>query len=245
MSAVAEVLEPQLELTPEEAILVRRGRAALRRSHQEILELGKVLTELKEISRGRFLRIVDEQFGLDRDGAAMFMRLAEHQPFANVGTLLHIPQSPHAMDYLRHLNDQQLEAAISHGEVHPGLSVREAKEVTQRYLGRQVIEHETPETGAAWREVERELHRPRAKYAPPSPPKAAGAQSVSELVYLLKNRRHAVGLSQADMDHKIGWAEGLCSKYEIPHEDEGRKMSLDALFEFCQALKCGIVLVAL
>lgn len=126
----------QLDLTPEESILVRRGRAALRRGHQEILELGKVLIELKSIaSHGRFLRIVKEQFGLDRDHSAMFMRLATYEPFNNVVTLLHVPLSPHAMDNLRRLDPEQIITAINQGDIRPNLTVRETQMIVHQYAG--------------------------------------------------------------------------------------------------------------
>jgi hypothetical protein len=129
------VLASQIDLTPEESILVRRGLAALRRGHQEIIEFGKVLTELKAaVSHGRFLRIVKERFGMDRDTSAMFMRLATYKPFMDVVTLLHVPRSPHTMDILRQLDDDQMQAAIDQGDVHPGLTVRGAAEVVRQYI---------------------------------------------------------------------------------------------------------------
>jgi hypothetical protein len=112
---------------------------------------------------------------------------------------------------------------------------------------KQITQHETKETGAAWHDVAHGLHRPQAvlRHALPSAPKGVAATNLSELMYLLIQRRHALGLSQAAVDDKIGWAEGLCSKYEILHQDSGRAPSIDAILDYAQGLKCGLALVVL
>lgn len=90
-------------------------------------------------------------------------------------------------------------------------------------------------------------HRPlaTARHAAPSAPEGAAATTLSELVYLLIQRRHAVGLSQAALGEKIGTASRLWSKYEILHQPEGRAPGIEVIFEACQALGVGIALVAL
>jgi hypothetical protein len=239
--ALAEVLEPQLELTPQEAILVRRGRAAIRRGHHEMLEVGKVLLELKQIAPpGRFLEIVKQEFGLSRDLSSMWMRLAEHRPFTDVATSLHVPKSPYALDQLRRLNDQQFEAAIAQGDIHSGMSVREAEGVTRQYLGKDCLQPETKETGAAWHDVAHGLktapakpHRPdSAKCGPAVAPRdvelgrallrqlAALHLTWPEMLWLMIDLRESIPgqyegncLSQAGLDQLVGW--GLFARVRV------------------------------
>lgn len=238
MSAALAEIAPQSHLRAElaEGIL-----AVWHKGREQILKIGRLLIEAKaKLPRGEFLSMLTDDFPFTPRQAQNFMELARDPRLGDAKHVSYLPASQRALTAIHDLTDSEFEAGLANGIIRPEVSEREVRD-----FQRLVCRPETPDTGAAWREVEHALHRPRAKYPAPSPPVAAGAQTVSELVYLLRERRKAVGLSQAALDDRIGWAEGLCSKYEIPHEDEGRKMSLDALCEACQALGVGIALVAL
>jgi hypothetical protein len=88
-------------------------------------------------------------------------------------------------------------------------------------------------------------HRPLSKCPLPSPPKEATDLDYHEIVWLLIERKKALGISQAIVDDLSGWTESLTSKFEIPHMDTGRIASGIHLVEWARALGLGLALVPL
>ncbi len=125
------------------------------------------------------------------------------------------------------LNDHELEAGIARGVIREGVTRQEIMDLTKELRS----EHQ---------------HRPLSSKCPaPARPEAQGARSYHELVYLLVGWRKSKGLSQAALDDLIGWGEGQTSKYEIPHQDDGRIASWPATLQWMQGLGLGIQLVPL
>lgn len=247
MSIVAFKPEATIELTEEESILVRRARAAIRRSFMEVIELGKALEDLKTIAgHGRFMEIVRQHLGLDPDSSAMFRRLARHEPFLNLGSFLNLPKSPTALDALRPLTSEQLEAAIASGDVAGTTTIEQANAIVRDFQ-RQITRPETAETGAAWNDIveTRKQHRPESsKCGAPVAPQGRWATQWPELCHLLIERRKALKIAQEALDDKILCGQGQVSKWEIPHQDDGRIPRADNLMDWVQALGLRIELVA-
>ncbi len=67
-----------------------------------------------------------------------------------------------------------------------------------------------------------------------------------QLVGLLRGRREALGLSQAELDDRIGWAPAYTSKVEAPHRRYGRRLFIfltGLADELLEALGLGLVLM--
>lgn len=67
-----------------------------------------------------------------------------------------------------------------------------------------------------------------------------------QLVGLLRGRRVDAGLSHAQLDDRIGWADGYASKVEAPHRRYGRRLFMfftDLADELLQGLGLALVLM--
>lgn len=89
----------------------------------------------------------------------------------------------------------------------------------------------------------RDISAPAAPAGSLSTTGALIGRTYSELVWLLIQRRHALGMSQECLDHRIGWCERQTSKLEIPHRDTGRVAGPRMLAEWLAGLQVGIQLV--
>ena len=231
------------ESSPLRREYAERIKAAWHKCREKAIAVGRALIEAREaLPYGEFRAMVLRDMPFKPRQAYNFIEIAEDSRLTDVQHAAQLPISTRAQLACTRLTDSEFEAAVYHGVIRPDVTEREVAE-----FQRQITRPETVETGAAWNELAKKMHRPQAvaKYGSPSAPKGAGATTISELMYLLIERRHALGLSQAAVDDKIGWSEGMCSKYEILHHDEGRAPSIDAILEYAQGLKCGLVLVAL
>lgn len=66
------------------------------------------------------------------------------------------------------------------------------------------------------------------------------------LIGLLRGRRQALGMSQAEVDERIGWAPAYCSKAEAPHRRYGRRVFAclsNLLDEWLEGLGLALVLM--
>lgn len=59
------------------------------------------------------------------------------------------------------------------------------------------------------------------------------------IIMALIKRREDLAMSQADVDRRVGWAEGYCGKLEAGM----RRPGIDVLYEWMAALKCEIVIL--
>jgi hypothetical protein len=225
-----------VELQPSlRAEFAERIKAAWHKSREKILALGRTLIEAKQaLPHGDFEDMLERDLPFSAEHARRFMRIAADPRLSNRAHAPVLPSTLRALGKLTKLNDEQFEASIATGRIHAEMTESDADDLVSQFYS------------AAPYAIERPPHRPNApRYGQLRAPERSGATIVAELIYLLVQRRHAVALSQAELDDKVGWADGLCSKYEIPYDDDGRVPSLDALFDWCQALGCGLQLVVL
>ena len=71
-------------------------------------------------------------------------------------------------------------------------------------------------------------------------------QSDDQLVGLLRGRRAALGLSQGDLEHRVGWLDSYCAKLEAPHRNYGKRIAslfTHALFDWLTGLGLTLVLM--
>ena len=72
----------------------------------------------------------------------------------------------------------------------------------------------------------------------------AVAGTYDQVVPQLVERRHALGLTQADLDARVGWADGYAGKVEVPPGTPGRRRpkSWATFTAWMQALDVALVL---
>jgi hypothetical protein len=218
MTALATAV---LEAPSLRAQYAERITAAWHKSREKFIALGNALIEAKQkLEHGEFTDMIENDLPFSPWTARQFIRIASDP--RNVARATVLPDTARAMDELRRLNDEQFEAAVGTGRIHGNLTVVEAKEIVRDYIF-----------------VASKPHRPEAakRYPQPFQPTGTGATTWSQAVWLLIKQRIALGLSQADVDARAGWSDGQCGKYEIPHADDGRVPTVDALCEWMQVLQ--------
>jgi hypothetical protein len=196
------------------------------RIYRDVLAIGAMLVEAQEqLAHGEFLAMLGRDLPFSQRTAYNYMRewtianTEDLQPVATIG------QTPTVRAEIDRLTDEELAKGLATGKLFKGISRSQVQEFKRELR----VSHQ---------------HRPESSKCPaPSRPTAAGARSYSELVYLLIEWRKSKGISQAAMDDLIGWGEGQTSKYEIPHQDDGRIASWAALLQWMQGLGLGIQLV--
>jgi hypothetical protein len=82
-------------------------------------------------------------------------------------------------------------------------------------------------------------------YRPCEPPVVA--QSSEQIVDMLRKARMLQGLTQRDLDHLAGWADGYTGKVEAPATAPGRRRPtpLSSFDLWLQALGVGVAIVPL
>jgi len=201
-------------------------------TREKIVALGDLLIEAsRQLGYEQFNAMLGTDLDFTRDHALRYMRIAQDVRLSGPSSRTALPEGIQALDALRRLNDNEFEAAIASGGIRADMTVREAQQLVREIKQRSATAY---------------VHRPLSnKCRPPTRPGGANAQTYPELVYLLIEARKARGLSQAALDDLIGWAEGQASKYEIPHQDDGRISSGIALLQWMQGLGLGLSLVPL
>ena len=205
-------------------------------SRHKFLRMGRTLIEAKRnLPHGYFTKLIEDILPFTAEHARTFMRLAADPRFSNQNSSSVLPESVKAMDELRKLDDHQFEAAIASGVIHPEMTVTDARDYVR---------------GLKANSPHRPLH---TAIMPPAPPEgfqmgtagAAAAQptTYSELVWLLIQRRHALGYSQEALDHLCGWTAGMTSKLEIPHANDGRFAGALTLNVWLTALRATVQVV--
>lgn len=99
---------------------------------------------------------------------------------------------------------------------------------------------------APTRDLARNEHKARAKsrsHVPAVSP--ALIRNSGEMVASLRSARERLGLSQAVLDDRAGWADGYTGKLEAPLQHWGKSAMMPSFDEWLQALNVGILLVKL
>lgn len=204
-------------------------RSAWHKSREKVIALGRALLRAKEeLAHGEFTAMIQTDLPFGPDSAQQFMRLAKDDRLANPDTYQHLPQSPAALDRLRTLPDEDLTEAIEQGAVHPSMTVKDARHVVQIMQSRKD-------------EPQKQQRRP----CPVSEPPEGVASNYSELVWLLRQRRQAAGMSQLELDHTAGLQDGYTSKLEQPDAIYGRRAVYPMFDLWLAGLGVGLMVVPL
>ncbi len=217
------------------AQFAERITAAWHKSREKIIALGIALIEARQqLEYADFEAMIERDLPFGPDHARRIMRIAADPRLSCASKHTDLPQAIEAMDELRKLDDTQFEGAIASGTINPNMTVLDARAYVRSVKGSST-------------------HRPRhSEIAQPASPagsmSTAGAQtltarSYSEMVWLLVQRRMVLGLTQLDLDARIGWGDGMTSKLEIPHTQEGRVAGPGTLKDWLQALGVGLQVV--
>ena len=226
----------QTEETNLRAQFAARITAAWHKSREKIIALGNDLIEAKrQLPPAEFAAMIERDLPFGADQARRFMRISADPRLSQRETSHMLPETVDAMDTLRRLSDEQFESAIAAGVVRPNMTVADARAYVRDL-----------KVGAP--------HRPQhTAIAAPAPPEgfqmgtagaaAAQATTYSELVWLLMQRRYALGYSQEALDHLCGWTAGMTSKLEIPHANDGRFAGALTLNVWLTALRAKVMVV--
>lgn len=221
------------------AQFAERITAAWHKSREKILALGNALIEAKQkLPHGEFTAMLESDLPFGPRTARRMMRIAtsERLPNRTPVAVSHDDVFNYAtQDVIESLTDAEYEAGIQRGVIRPDTTKAEVVDFKRQ------IRSGTP-------------HRPRhADIAEPHAPAgvmgSAGAatltaRSYSELVWLLIQRRKLLGITQLDLDQRIGWGDGMTSKLEIPHMQDGRLAGPGTFKDWLQALGVGLQMVA-
>lgn len=205
------------------------------RIYRDILELGKMLVDAREtLPHGQFLKMIDTDLPFSQRTAYSYIQewlIANDRNLQPAATL---SESYTVRAELERLKPDEIDRGMAAGKLYQGVPRA------------QVIEFRR-ELRAA------EPHRPRhSDIAQPSAPaggiSTSGTQNVpartySEMVWLLIQRRNMLGLTQMELDERIGWGDGMTSKLEIPHMQDGRVAGPGTLKDWLQALGVGLQMV--
>jgi len=77
------------------------------------------------------------------------------------------------------------------------------------------------------------------------PPKYGVARTYGELIYLLREHRYSLGLSQLDVDHIAGLQDGYTGKLEQPNKHYGRRAVHPMFNLWLGGLGVGLMVVPL
>lgn len=190
--------------------------------------IGQTLLNAKaSLAYGEWLDMIEHDLPFSPRQAQRLMADAEYnQRLANTTTWSHLPKSYRAREELRKLPEEKLPELIEAGTIHQNLTVRESTAVVHGVLGKPA-------------------HAPLKLVTTPAPasPRGNGAQTFSEFIWLMIQARNKRGMSQTELDARIGWTDSQTSKYEIPHKDTGRRASWDAIADWLTGLGMEIHLL--
>jgi len=181
----------------------------------------------KRLDPNDFKNMVLHDLPFSMDTAYRIMRIAADPKLAAVDDRQILPRGMNTLDILRRLSDSDFLDGVQTGHIHDEMTEQDARDYLKGL--RKAIRHRPIATAR--------LHAPAEHVGP--------ARTWPEIVWLLAQRRKELGISQLELDQRIGWGDTLTSKLEIPHEDDGRFVSPKTLEEWMQALSCGVRIVAL
>ena len=218
---------------PSRAEFIERIKGLWHRSREQILSLGRALIDAKQtLAHGDFAAMIREDLPFGPRMAQHLMAIARDERL-NAKTSSYLPAAAGALVELRKLHDEAFEAAVENGRIHPGLTVKNARELVQVMLGQ--------------RDAHGDLnHRPRAVAGQaPVEPSGGVARNYAELVWLLRARRHALGITHLELDERAGFEDGYASKLEQPVALYGRSAVNPSFDLWLGGLGVGLTLTPL
>lgn len=111
-------------------------RADLGRAVEGIVSAGKHLIAAKaDVQHGEWLPLL-EQIGISHSAAKKLMAVGRNAELSNGSSSNHLPASLDALYQLSRLSPEVIESGIEHGDIHPAMTIKDAKgyaaEVTER-----------------------------------------------------------------------------------------------------------------
>ena len=111
-------------------------RADLGRAVEGIVSAGKHLIAAKaDVKHGEWLPMLQE-VGIDQSTARRLMSIGGNPAIANRGNCHDFPAALRSLYELSRLDPEAIESGIEHGDIHPAMTIRDAKgyaqEVTER-----------------------------------------------------------------------------------------------------------------
>lgn len=122
-------------------------RADMARTAESIVSTGRHLIAAKaDVGHGGWLPLLEE-VGISQRVAQEFMSLARNAALANASNYSHLPTSPTALYQLSRLAPEVIESGIESGDVHPGMTIKDAKGYAQEVTERDTPANVNTETG--------------------------------------------------------------------------------------------------
>jgi len=217
MSKIVNIDEHATITIYDRGIYVERIRAIWHKSREQILELGKALIEAKrDLDHGEFTAMIENDLPFTPDTAQHLMRIARDPRVSNPVILPHLPASVHALDEIRKLDDGEIEDAITAGDIHPQMTVEDARALI-RAPQRDTIRTDARATA--------DLKQPIVGY--------------HDLLATMKGYRAAQSLSQLATDDLAGTQDGYIGKLEI----DIRRAVNESWWGWMHALRLVMVLI--
>lgn len=106
------------------------------RTAEAAVALGRHLMQAKaDVAHGEWLPMIGRA-GINEDTAGYMMRIARNRALADSGNYRNLPVATAALYQLSRLDPDDIERGIESGDVHPGMTIKDAKgyaaEVTER-----------------------------------------------------------------------------------------------------------------
>lgn len=107
---------------------VERISAAWSNQLEDIFQTGNLIEAAKaELPHGEYLKMVKDELPFSRSAASILMQIADNDNLRNGEHIHHLPVSWGTLYELTKLTDEQFDAAITNGMIHPKMTRKDAK----------------------------------------------------------------------------------------------------------------------
>lgn len=122
-------------------------RADLGRAVEGIVSAGKHLIAAKaDVQHGEWLPML-QQIGISKQVAARLMAVGQNDAIAKVPSSVLLPASLDALYALSRLAPEVIESGIEHGDIHPAMTIKDAKGYAQEVADRDAPANVNTDTG--------------------------------------------------------------------------------------------------
>lgn len=112
---------------------IERITAAWRSSLEGVLETGRLLIEAKAaLAHGEFLPMIENDLPFGRRTAHRLMAIAQDSRLSNGTHASHLPPSWYTLYELTKLPDEQFEAKLANGEIHPEMQRKDVAGINRK-----------------------------------------------------------------------------------------------------------------
>lgn len=143
ITALEEVVDAEVVRTCDEWADILRADQA--RATESIVTWGRHLIAAKaDVQHGEWLPLLDK-IGISKSYAAKLMSIGGH--LANVSHERHLPGNVTILYELSRLAPEVIESGIAHGDIHPAMTIKDAKGYAQEVADRATPVGIDPDTG--------------------------------------------------------------------------------------------------